>query len=604
MHNHIRKTACLALVALFCLTVASNAIAQTSESGQKEKQASQHELKGYFDAHNHGYNGILPYYAFADLQAFIDHPKDPGKIDLDHRRRLWTYLVTTYAGDDQQQPPLTGPGNRIAPGAIATIRAYGTRIDKLSREQINGALERVLTSTPWTEFDSAYAIRGAITDQYLPTLFSGPTAASDGLCDASILELAITRTAYSEQFMSFVGGWGKPSHGHLAKLDIIRCFMAEPQVLAGAGKLKGMGAPEIKVLLMTHTSEFGTTTDGKQWIQFATTGQCAPWQGAPLTTSPDAIQYALLGKNADGTDIIQPNERQNYLNTVVGIDTAAPEITCFTDDSSSGNQGQGMDRYKAFVKAVYAAAKERRAAGWHGKLLVHTHVGEGGTTYRMDVPVSKDGKDAELRVVFQSFPQIWMDPATQKPVHVEQSARNVKLLIAAVQELESEISDLGDYVVFRFGHVTNADFDDARAMKRLGIEADINLESNISTGAYYVPALRPPDKSLVTERQQFEYNDLPAVLRASSHAEEMLSKHAFKYMLMAGVRTLMGSDGGGEENSDIGREYKLAEEMIAYWKAHEPQFPQNLPSNVIEANVREHLADMASDAKIAHTAPN
>jgi hypothetical protein len=600
MHKHILKTGRLTFIFFVWLAAASSTIAQTSNhDDQKKQQAEQHELKGYFDAHNHGYNGILPYYAFADLQAFLNHPRDPGKIDLDHRRRLWTYLVTTYAGDDQQQPPLTGPANRIAPGAIATLRAYGNRIDKLSREQINGALERVLTSTPWTEFDSAYAFRGAITDQYLPTLFSGPTRASDGLCEASILELAITRTAYSEQFMSFVGGWGKPSHGHLAKLDIIRCFMSGPQVLAGAGRLKGMPVPEIKVLLMTHTSELGTTTDGKQWIQFATTGQCAPWQGAPLSTSPDAIKYALLGKNADGTEIIQPNERQNYLNTVVGIDTAAPEITCFTDDK----QGQGMERYKAFVKAVYAAAKERRAAGLHGKLLVHTHVGEGGGTYRMDIPTPKEGNDAEVRAVFRSFPQIWMDSATQKPVHVEQSARNVKLLIAAVQELKSEISDLDDYVVFRFGHVTNADLDDAMAMKRLGIEADINLESNISTGAYYVSALRPPDNSLVTESQQFEYNDLPAVLMASGHAQEMLAAHAFKYMLMAGVRTLMGSDGGGEENSDIGREYKLAEQMIAYWKAHDQQFPQNLPSNVIETNVREHLADMASDTKLAPTAP-
>jgi hypothetical protein len=600
MHNHIQKTACLAVIVLFCLAATSSTIAQTSGSGQKDKQASQRELKGYFDAHNHGYNGILPYYAFADLPAFIKHPKDPGKVDFDHRRRLWTYLVATFAGDDQKQPSLTGPGNRIAPGAIATFRAYGIRIDKLSREQINGALERVLTSTPWTEFDSAYALRGSVNDQYLPTLFTGPLAAGYGLCDASILELAITHTAYSEQFLSFVGGWGALSHGHPAKMDIIHCFISEPKVLAASGRLKNLPVPEIKVLLMTHTSELGATANGKQWIEFATTGQCAPWQGAPLSTSPETIRYALLGKNADGTELLPPDERQNYLNTVIGIDTAAPEITCFT----SGDQGQGMERYKAFVKAVYAAAKERRAAGLHGKLLVHTHVGEGGTTYRMEFPARKEGSDADATVAFRSFPQIWMDPATQKPVHVEQSARNVKLLIAAVQELKSEISDLDDYVVFRFGHVTNADLDDAMAMKRLGIEADINLESNISTGAYYVPALRPPDNSLVTERQQFEYNDLPAILRASGHAQEMLANHAFKYMLMAGVRTLMGSDGGGEENSDIGREYKLAEEMIAYWKAHDQQFPQDLPSNVIELNVREHLADMASDTKLAHTAPN
>jgi hypothetical protein len=190
-----------------------------------------------------------------------------------------------------------------------------------------------------------------------------------------------------------------------------------------------------------------------------------------------------------------------------------------------------------------------------------------------------------------------MDASTQKPVHVEQSARNIKLLLAAVQELKSEISDLDDYVVFRFGHVTNADMDDALAMKRLGIEADINLESNVSTGAYYLPALRPPDNSLTPEHQQFEYNDLPARVRASGRAEELLSTHAFKYMLKAGVRTLMGSDGGAEEHSAIATEYKMAEKLINYWKAHDDQFPHGLTVDVLYQNVEDHLRNMREDKK-------
>jgi hypothetical protein len=192
-----------------------------------------------------------------------------------------------------------------------------------------------------------------------------------------------------------------------------------------------------------------------------------------------------------------------------------------------------------------------------------------------------------------------MDPATGKPAHVEHSARNVKLLLNAVQELKSEIADLDDYIVFRFGHVTNADMEDALAMKRLGIEADINLESNVSSGAYYLPALRPPANSLLTERQQFGYNNLPAKLLASGHAEELLSKHALKYMLEAGVRTLMGSDGGGEEDSDIGREYKLAVELIHYWKAHDARFPRRLADDIIYRNVQDHLADMRQDKKFS-----
>lgn len=589
MHKHILETCRRTLIFICAICVASTATAADKKSNHQKA----HDLAGYFDAHNHGYNGILPYYAFANMPAFIAHPTDPKKVDLEHRRRLLTYLVSTF-GTSDQQPPLYGPSNRIAPGAVATLRGYGTKIDSLTREEIDGALERVLTTTPWTEFDSAYALRGAITDQYLSTFFSDPVTASKGLCDASILELAVTRTAYSEQFLSFVGGWGKPTPGHPVspKLDIVRCFLFEPGVLAAGERLKGMTVPEIKVLFMTHTGELGAATDGKQWIQFGTTGQCSPWQGAPPTTTPDTIKNALLGKNSDGVEIIQPNERDAYLKNVIGIDTAGAEITCFTSDGS----GQGMERYKALTRAVYAAAKERRAAGVHGKLLVHTHVAEGGATYRFgNIP---DGEQA--REAFRSFPQIWMDASTQKPVHVEQSARNIKLLLAAVQELKSEISDLDDYVVFRFGHVTNADMDDALAMKRLGIEADINLESNVSTGAYYMPTFRPADNSLTSEHQQFEYDDLPARVRASGRAEELLSAHAFKYMLKAGVRTLMGSDGGGEEHSDIATEYKLAEQLIKYWKAHDDQFPRGLTVDDLYKDVDDHRRDMREDKRISN----
>jgi hypothetical protein len=582
--------AATAVYLVTCLSFGGAGAAQTAQSQARKKTAGKQELFGYFDAHNHSYNGILPYYAFADLNAFIRDPSNPAKVDLDHRRKLWEYLVTTYAGEAQQQLLLTGPGNRIAPGAIATLRAYGTGIDNLTEEEINGALERVLTSTPWTEFDSAYAFRGAITGAYLPRLSSG-MAVNKALCDASILELAVTRTVYSEQFLSFVGGWGQRE----SKLGVIRCFMTEPAALAASGQIKEMPVPEIKVLLMTHTSELGATNMGQEWLEFATdpAGHCVPSQRPPLATPLDEIRYALLGKNSAGDDLIEPNERDAYLNTVIGIDTAGPEITCFT--ASSQSEDQGMDRYKALVKAVYAAARERRASGWHGKLLVHTHVGEGGITYLIDNVPSGE----EARAIFKSFPAIRMDPATGKPAHVEHSARNVKLLLNAVQELKSEIADLDDYIVFRFGHVTNADMEDALAMKRLGIEADINLESNVSSGAYYLPALRPPANSLLTERQQFGYNNLPAKLLASGHAEELLSKHALKYMLEAGVRTLMGSDGGGEEDSDIGREYKLAVELIHYWKAHDVRFPRRLADDIIYRNVQDHLADMRQDKKFS-----
>src|SRR5258708_35493003 len=116
-----------------------------------------------------------------------------------------------------------------------------------------------------------------------------------------------------------------------------------------------------------------------------------------------------------------------------------------------------------------------RTRGWRGGCWVKTQVGEGGPTNKS----KETGKTP-----WKYCPAVYMDKDTQ-PVHVVQSRKNIKKLIQAVSELKSEIPEIGDFIVFRFGHVTHADFSDALAMKQLGIEADVNLASNISTRSYY-----------------------------------------------------------------------------------------------------------------------
>jgi hypothetical protein len=545
---------------------------------------SRHE---YFDAHNHNYSGILPYYAYADLESFITDPADARKVDLAHRRRLWQYLAA-----------FSYEGSRYSPGALATVQAYGKSPATLSEAQINGALERVLTTTPWTDFDSAYAFRGAPIYGFLETLYKGrfqdlnqtDAYINQQLCDASILELAATDTTYSEQFINFLGGWGPaPS----SKLDNIRCFLKEPAALEAAGRFKAMGkpAPQIKSLLMTNTSELGAITkDGADWMQYGATGQCAA-SNPDLKVPHDEIRNALLGKDSSGVEIIQPGEERQFFDGVIGIDTAGPEFTCFTAADDKEEKGAGMDNYKLLVRAVYSASRERRGAGWHGKLLVHTHVGEGGVRYQFN------GTTPES--LFASFPAVQMDSATGVPVHIEQSAQNLKRLLKAVRELKAEIKDLDNFVVFRFGHVTHADRSDALEMKALHIEADINLESNIATRAYWTPALARPAHEPLTEQQQFEYNDLVAKVVHSGHSAELLSQHSLKFMLEAGVRTLLGSDGGGEEHSGIAQEYQLAEELIRYWQSHDEEFKRQAPHDLsfatFERNARAHIQDMQVD---------
>lgn len=541
----------------------------------------------YFDAHNHNYSGILPYYAYADLESFISHPGDPAKVDLAHRRLLWQFLAA-----------FSYQGLRYSPGALATVKEYGKAPAQLSEAQINGALERVLTTTPWTDFDSAYAFRGAPVYGFLeahyherfPDSTQEDTYINKQLCDASLIELAATDTTDSEQFINFLGGWGPtPS----SKLENIRCFLKEPAALEAAGTFKAMGkpAPRIKSLLMTNTSELGAISkDGLDWMEYGSTGHCAIAK-PELKVSPEDIRNALLGKDANGVEIIQPQEEHEFFDGVVGIDTAGPEFTCFTAANAQLDKGTGMDNYKRLVRAVYSASRERRGTGWHGKLLVHTHVGEGGVRYLLN--------SASSDSLFATFPAIQMDTATGIPVHIEQSKQNITRLLQAVRELRAEIRDLDSFVIFRFGHVTHADKQDALDMKALKIEADINLESNIATRAYWTPALAKPALEPLSEQQQFDYNDLVEKVVHSGHFAELLADHSLKYMLEAGVRTVLGTDGGGEEHSDIDREYQLAEELIRYWQGHDEEFkrlaPGDLSIETFDRHARAHNRDMQSD---------
>jgi hypothetical protein len=573
----------IAWLALVCSGVAQ--ISQASDPTQQPKKEGT-QSRRYFDAHNHGISAILPYYAYADLKAFTQHPTDPIAVDLEHRRELWKYIVANQRSRDLH---LTGPSNRIAPGAIATIAAYD-KVNDLTPEEINGALERVLTATPWTEFDSAYAFRGPPVEAYLGAYFNSDSKKmTTALCDASIIQLAVTNIHYSEQFVSFIGGWqDRPVAGYpvSARLDTIRCFMNEPAKLADRGMLQGKPTPEIKVLLMTHTSELGATPDGKNWMQYGETGKCEPVSGKktkPLGTTPDTLKYALIGKRPDGTEMVRPEERAAFLNEVIGIDTAAPEITCFTP--------AGMKRFKQLATSVYQAARQRRSDGWHGKLLIHTHVGEGSPTYRI-AQIPKEGP----KEIFKSFPEIWQDKTPATPVHIRQAAENIKLLIQAVKELHALYADLDDYLVFRFGHVTNADLADATEMKSLNIEADINLESNIATGAYYLP--QPPASEIpCSGTGAFDCNNFPGKVLHSGHAAQILANHALKYMLQARVRTLLGTDGGGVEHSDIAQEYDLAQDLISRWASTDPAFPRDVSLETLFKNVEDHMKDMKEDKR-------
>lgn len=549
----------------------------------------------YFDAHSHT-SGILPYQFFADPAAFVNDPGNAGAIPEERRRLLWDSLIhdtkITCNPDLQPKPGEKACNARIVKGVKLTVKAYIAK--KLTAQQVDALLERLLTATPFTEFDSAYAVRGVAQEDYLASLYKerypGETddqrsaRIDDNVCDATILQLALTGTGYSEQFMSFVNGWDAD------KIFTIRCFIHERKGMAERLKKLNKAAPTVRVLLMTHTSELGTTSDNHEWLQYGKTGRCEKSSG-PLIVGAEVVHNALLGKGKNGEDLLAPGELKDFMNGVIGIDTAGPEITCFTGPESADAQGAGMNDYKHLVRSVYMAARERRAANWHGKLLIHTHVGEGGTTYQWP-------KDSKTLNPFATFPPVHMN-GDNEPVHVIQARKNIKMLIQAISEMKSEIKDLDDFIVFRFGHVTHADVSDAWAMKALGIEADVNLASNVATRAYYSKDFADELKKPLTEEEQLKFSDPVAGFLKGVNSNRILAEHPLKHLLEAGVVTMLGSDGAGVEHSDIEHEYSRASDLIEYWNSRDCDFRRlGLSIDTIRKNAQSHLKNMQQDTKL------
>jgi hypothetical protein len=389
---------------------------------------------------------------------------------------LYRYLADTWypaqgaALDDKLFSP--ADGQRFALGARAALVVYRDEVAG-SVVALNGTLERVLTATPWSEFDSAYAFRGGPAGTYLRDRFY---AGSDdrlnaNLCKATVLDLAATNIDDSEQSLPFIGGW-KFLAGTSGALGWIECTMrapADPELSTALRAMK-RNMPTIKIVLMTHTAQLATLPGGKTYSEWSKSGACAAVQlPQGLVTTPRMVYEGLMGWNG-GKPVVSAAEARSYFNDVVGIDTAAPETTCFSLD--------GMAYYRQLIAAVYDASKSRRLAGWHGKLLVHTHV---GANFQLD------------------------------------------------DLLGTLVSD-------------------------------------------------PHDVSQVSG---------------------VLGNAALKYLLEARVRCLLGTDAGGVEHSDIVKEYEYASSLIAYWNQTDPVFRArsgDAGRETLFANVRWHLANMASDA--------
>lgn len=600
---------------------------------------------GYFDPHNHLTNAILPYWAYADVKAFHAHSGAPGSYDASAShvttKNLFGLYMALYAWYEEQgkslgSAPFADHGRfalgargvlaTLPPKKLEAIMKAGGPYAKLVR----GSLQRILTATPYTEFDSAYAFRGDPVRAYYagayaqtkPPEILDSVAYEQFLCRDMVEQLAAEDIVESDQSLSFIGGFYKKDAFLADRAAKIRCAATEPRRLHANTR--------IHILLMTHTSGLGAEAGGVGASLYDPAhpthtpgyneGRCEGSQRL-LRTPPPVVQAALLGEDGRGNIIFDHNglfDREAYFDTVTGIDTAGPELTCFTSE--------GMKNYRDLVTAVYHASVARRRLGWSGKLLVRTHVGEGMSVYyARNPPRQSDWTFATLFGVMPALDGNIVRSATA-------ARRNIDMLLDAIAAFESAHEGDADrwdrYIVFRLGHVTAATPAQAERMASLHVEADVNLDSNIATGAYTLSDMQFCGRDLAVQdvvdprlsglaggtaehrwaaiARNFQLNDLPYALIPDPGNESAvgcaLGKHALKYLLRAGVRVMLGTDGGGVEHSGIRREYRLADTLLKYWRQSDADFRHRAyepVSALLYKNVQWHLDVMDSDTPYA-----
>ncbi|HXO16687.1 MAG TPA: hypothetical protein VN909_00820, partial [Candidatus Dormibacteraeota bacterium] len=237
------------------------------------------------------------------------------------------------------------------------------------------------------------------------------------------------------------------------------------------------------------------------------------------------------------------------------------------------------------------------------KLLVHTHVGEGAA---IDYAPNPPARPWTFQRIFSALPPTRTNAA--------QAQTNISTLLSAIGAFERRHRDARAYVVFRLAHATWATPAQARAMHDEGVEADVNLESNVATGAY--PLARMPLGSILHDRvdpvvqnpvTNFQVNDLLRTLVTDpsdpAQVGGVLGNVSLKYLFEARVRCLLGTDADGVEHSDIVREYEYAASLIDYWDRADPGFRTrsgDADAATLFENVRWHRANMASDAAPAY----
>jgi hypothetical protein len=239
----------------------------------------------------------------------------------------------------------------------------------------------------------------------------------------------------------------------------------------------------------------------------------------------------VRGSREDFDKTVEALVKQTERGDIVGVDIAGAEHYAF--------DAEGQARFEHLYAALQEAALKRGEP-----IVLRPHVGEGANDM---VPGKHFQRDSDRQV---RNDRLW---SLSGAVRAED---NLDRLIKSLQKFAGPDGKLPPEVIVRFGHATHATPEQAREMAKLGIIAEVNLQSNVETGA---SAQRGPADAQHDYQSDGSANPLHD---GSVHHDGNLEDHALTTLILNDVPIVLSTDGASVMSTNMANEYARAKQII------------------------------------------
>ncbi len=259
-----------------------------------------------------------------------------------------------------------------------------------------------------------------------------------------------------------------------------------------------------------------------------------PWVADPLAY-PDQQTDPLADPEENFKKFVQGfGELLRKESSVAGFSILAPETEWYDQATFQTRSGLLLNE----LNDTITEQPSRR-------LVAHIHIGEGAPAWAQGLSTAEQYADLIKQKRTETKPEVVYDQGQQ----LAMAEHNIDVVLASLEQHAGLISSPSIRV--RLGHVTHisrGQADRITVLNRLlglTISADINLTSNLATGALWLSS--SPSRL-----------DLKRIGSDPELAKKLFIDHGIHKLDAAGVPFIIGTDGGGVEHSNHNEEYEIA----------------------------------------------